>query len=389
MIGILSDKRFANTSLLAMGVCMILTSASGIARAVDPDIPRIQTSAERGSIQQEIELGAAYLAGRGVPRDEKQAAYWYEKAASAGDPVAQEQTGYFYQAGIGVERDPARAAQWFERAISGGLVSAKVNLGVLYIWGLGVRKDPAFAAQLFREAADKGSGMGACYLANLYLFGNGVPKDTDLAMHWLEVGVRRHNVLAQFDLALLLLKEPDHARHARAVRLLRDSAKAGRVAAKHQLALEVINEPDFARSPNEGVALLEEAASAGFWKSSVILGVLYRDGHGVTQDKKAAYYHFRIAVLQGGDETAGLLKNNIDTLASELDPSQTEALDREAAAWALKHSRHFEYVNLQGEDQKTFPAFALEYPENGQHAGLLIGGPDGESGQGSGEAFLP
>ena len=223
----------------------------------------------------------------------------------------------------------------------------------------------------------------------MYFFGIGVPKDSSQAMHWLEVAVKRHNVLAQFDLALLLLKKPDHASHERAVKLLRDSAKAGRVAAKHQLALELIQEPELARSPNEGITVLEEAAAAGFWRSSVVLGVLYRDGHEVTQDKKAAYYHFRIAMLQARNETATLLKNDISVLSSELDPSQIEALDREAAAWAQQHSRHFEYVDLQGEDQRAFPVFALEYPENGKHAGLLLGAPDGESGQGFGEAFLP
>src|SRR6202008_5000213 len=77
-------------------------------------ITRIQSRAGPGPVAQEMELGAAYLAGRGVPRDEKKAAYWYEKAANAGDPGAQQQIGYFYQAGIGVGRDPARAAQWFE-----------------------------------------------------------------------------------------------------------------------------------------------------------------------------------------------------------------------------------------------------------------------------------
>src|SRR5579863_78361 len=86
---------------------LFVISQPRTARAINPDIPRMQAGAERGSIQQQIELAAAYLAGRGVPRDEKQAAYWYQKAANAVDPGAQQQIGFFYQAGIGVERDPA------------------------------------------------------------------------------------------------------------------------------------------------------------------------------------------------------------------------------------------------------------------------------------------
>ena len=34
----------------------------------------------------------------------------------------------------------------------------------------------------------------------------------------------------------------------------------------------------------------------------MLLGILARDGNGVPKDSKAAYYHFRVACLQGGDE---------------------------------------------------------------------------------------
>ena len=143
MAGRHSERVIYIVSFLITATTVVGLMQPLVSYAVDPDIPRIQAEAKGGSISREIELGAAYLAGHGVARDEKQAAYWYEKAANSGDPAAQEQIGYFYQAGIGVERDPARAAQWFERAVAGGLISAKVNLGVAYVWGLGVRKDPA------------------------------------------------------------------------------------------------------------------------------------------------------------------------------------------------------------------------------------------------------
>jgi TPR repeat protein len=79
-------------------------------KALEPDIPHSTGGKEPGSIQQQIELAAAYLTGRGVNRDEKMGAYWYEKAAAAGQPRAQEQIGYFYQIGLaarGVSSDSA------------------------------------------------------------------------------------------------------------------------------------------------------------------------------------------------------------------------------------------------------------------------------------------
>jgi TPR repeat protein len=367
-----------------LSVLIITTTVAGFGQRrasyiVDPDIPRIETGAEGGSISREIELGAAYLTGRGVARDEKQAARWYEKAANSGDPAAQEEIGYFYQAGIGVERDPARAAQWFERAVAGGLISAKVNLGVAYVWGLGVRKDPAFAVQLFREAAKKGSGMGACYLGDMYYFGVGVPKSESDARHWFEVGSKLHNIAAKSDLALLLLHHPDKDSQDRAIRLLREASSGGSVAAKHQLGLEMIRMPEFSRSSNEAIKLLEEAAFDGYWKSSAALGVLSRDGKAVAKDNKVAYYHFRVAALQGGEKAATVLAKDIKTLTSQLEPAQVLEVDQEAKVWVQKHNRSLDFVNLHNDFANSFPAFALEHSQNDIHAALLMEAPDTEA----------
>lgn len=307
--------------------------------AREADITRIQSRAEHGSVAQEMELGAAYLAGRGVARDEKKAAYWYEKAANAGDPGAQQQIGYFYQLGIGVDRDPERAAKWFERAVAGGLTSAKVNLGVAYVLGLGVRKDPEFAAQFFREAVKKGNGTAACYLGDMYYFGMGVPKDASEARSWFEAGAKFHDARAQFNLAMMLFQQ-DNLTSKDVIMLLRDSTRAGYVPAMYQLALFIVHNPALAASPTEAIDLLEDAAADGSWRSSALLGILARDGRaGITQNKRIAYYHFRIAVLQGGDSATTLLANDLHLLTSELAVSNISSLDSEATEWMEKHKR--------------------------------------------------
>ena len=161
MTGHRSERAFSILPGAIIASMLFAISQSRTALAIDPDIPRIQVGAERGSIQQQIELAAAYLAGRGVPRDEAQAAYWYEKAANAGDPGAQQQIGFFYQAGIGVKRDPARAAQWFGRAVSGGLISAKVNLGVAYVWGLGRAQRPCLCGSTLSRGSTERQWSGS------------------------------------------------------------------------------------------------------------------------------------------------------------------------------------------------------------------------------------
>ena len=382
----LRDRNYS-TSLVPLFILAIglfgITQAAG---AIDPEVPRTQAGAEKGSVSQEIELGAAYFAGRGVPRDEKRAAYWYEKAANSGDPAAQLHIGYFYQAGIGVTRDPTRAARWFERAVAGGLVEAKIDLGVAYIWGLGVRKDPAFAADLFREAADKHSGAGACYLADLYFKGWGVPRDESKAIHWFEVGAKYHDPVAEYNLGFIL-STPEKGQYAKAAKLLRESAAAGYVPAKHQLGLLATNRPELAASPGENVTLLEEAAADGFWKSSVVLGVLARDGRGVTKNPETAYLHFRIAILQGNADTARLLAKDIRDLSSGLGKAEIESLDSKAAVWMQTHSHPLQFAPLQNHYDRAFPAYALEYPEEGVHAGKLIAAPETDGGQDIGSTF--
>lgn len=59
-----------------------------------------------------------YSRGLGVPRDQKQAAAWYSKAADQGYAVAQYNLGVIYERGQGVRQDYARANMWFNLAAS-------------------------------------------------------------------------------------------------------------------------------------------------------------------------------------------------------------------------------------------------------------------------------
>lgn len=372
----LHNQRFVSAlTLLILGLGAVIIGSPYLVWAVSPDIPHIQAAAERGSVQEEIELGAAYFMGRGVERDEKQAAYWYEKAANSGDPAAQRQIGYFYMAGIGVVRDPARAVRWFERAIAGGLMSAKVNLGVAYLWGTGVREDDSLAAKYFQEAAEKGYGPGACYMGTLYYYGKGVQKNLVEARRWYEIGSKLHDARSKHNLALMIASEDGRPSKERVAKLLRESAKAGFVPAFHQLGLFLVLNPDIARAPDEAKTALESAAGAGYWKSSVVLGIMARDGYKMPKDLSAAYVHFRIALLQSENAAAKLLSVDFKTLSSELTQAQMQSLDVDAGQWFNKHQLKLEYLFENGEDRTEFPAFALESPEMGVHAGRLLNTP--------------
>jgi TPR repeat protein len=358
--------------LSALTLAGFLVFTSG-AFAGPGNIPNVQAEPQPHTIDQQIKLANDYFVGRGVVQDFQQSAYWFEKAAQAGDPRAQLQTGYFYEAGIGVAKNPALAAHWYQLAASNGLATAKVNLAVLYFWGNGLKEDQPFAARLLREAAAKGSGRAACYLGDMYYSGVGVPQDRAVGEEWYLRGAGLHDPQAEYNLGLLFFDRKDHVHDLRkAAELLRESVAAGYAPAMYALGLLLARNPNLANSPRETITLLNDSAKAGIWKSSMILGVLARDGKSVPLDSNSAYYHFRVAALQGGQQVQELLAYDLRQLSARLSPDQISSLDAEAVDWYSQHHVVLEFVSREKENRARFPDYALAFPEDSSHAVQML-----------------
>jgi TPR repeat protein len=168
----------------------------------------------------------------------------------------------------------------------------------------------------------------------------------------------------------------DHAHDlSKAAKLLRQSAAAGFVPAMQALGLLLTNHPELADSREEARPLLEAAANAGSWKSSVVLGILARDGVGDMPGPEAAYYHFQIAILQGGEPAKDLLSNDMIALTGKLDEQRRAALTSKAASWFSEHKTVAIFVFKDSKYAKRFPASALAAPQNGAYAGILQPAP--------------
>lgn len=371
---LLESRRRRAFAVILASCCVLFYAPKKIVAALgaEPDIPSITAAPEPRSVDEQVQLAGDYLAGHGIAQDSKLAAYWYEKAAGAGDPRAELQIGYFYEAGIGVTKDPARAAHWYQLAASGGLVRAKVSLAIAYLWGTGVPANEKLALKLLNEAANH-SGLAACYLGDFYAFGIGVPKDQGTAEQWYRKGASLHDPMAEFALGTLLFEGKDHAHDPiAAASFFRESAASGYVPAMASLGLLLVRNPALARSPGEAADLLNRAANAGNWRSSALLGVLARDGNGIPQDNKAAYYHFRVACLQGGDEARKLLANDLRMLSTKLGSSAVQEIDSDAEHWFAQHHFVLAFVDREGESPGGFPELALANPEKGEHAERLL-----------------
>jgi TPR repeat protein len=86
-----------------------------------------------------------YAVGAGTGKDPAEAMRWYQKAAEAGNVVAQCRLAGGYLFGIGVPPDSTQAAAWFRKAAAQGVTFAQYELGSMYESGEGVNQDYAEA----------------------------------------------------------------------------------------------------------------------------------------------------------------------------------------------------------------------------------------------------
>lgn len=123
--------RFRNLSDLGnVNARMILSAvydkSKDISRDSDPDtvtqdplVRWYRKAAARGNARIQYDLGLIYDAGvLGVPRDHGEALRWYMKAAELGHADSQHTLGYMFATGEGVKRDDVQAHFWLDIAAS-------------------------------------------------------------------------------------------------------------------------------------------------------------------------------------------------------------------------------------------------------------------------------
>jgi len=85
------------------------------------------------------------IADYGQAKDQKQAAYWYRRAAEQGLAEAQYSLGRLYATGKGVPHDEEQATMWVRAAASQGFPAAEARLGTRYAAGKGTTQEDRLA----------------------------------------------------------------------------------------------------------------------------------------------------------------------------------------------------------------------------------------------------
>lgn len=233
----------------------------------------LQKAAEQGNAQAQSILGACYLEGGGVTRNENEGAKWLTKAAEQGLSGAQLPLGVCYFNGVGVSKDAKEAVRWFTKAAEQGSPEAELNLAKCYSQGTGTDANQIEANKWFAKAAEHGNPLAQCTLGARYSSGNGVTKDN---------------------------KE--------AARLFAKAAEQGMPEAQFFLAGCYFSGLGVARNEEEAIKLLVKAAKSNYPLAQYNLGSCYYKGTGIAKDLKKAVYYLEAAQKNGCQEDNNLLK---------------------------------------------------------------------------------
>lgn len=136
----------------------------------------IRKAADQGVADAQVHLAQIYLNGKGVPKDEAEAARWYRKVVDQGNEpkvtslggdalvfskMAHLNLGEMYENGKGVPKDEVEAARLYRIVADRGWADGQYQLGALYESGRGVQKNVAEAVRWYQLAARQGNKRGA------------------------------------------------------------------------------------------------------------------------------------------------------------------------------------------------------------------------------------
>lgn len=213
-------------------------------------IANYRRAIELGDSSSAVELGNAYRNGKGVAKDDQEAARLYRLGAIWGNRVAQNNLAVVLDRGEGVTTDPAAARHWYLRSLLQGHGGGGAGLGDIYQHGRGVRQDARIAAKYFRWGAELGHAGSQNALGDLLWNGDGVDKNRAEAVRWYAKASAQGNLDAQFSLAYAYrFGDGVEQSWERAVTGYRQCAENGNVSCQHDLGYILLHGPEPTTSP--------------------------------------------------------------------------------------------------------------------------------------------
>jgi hypothetical protein len=153
-------------------------------------------------------VGSAYFKAQRMP--EAAAHFW--AAATKGDARGASALGAMYVRGQGVARDDKTGVFWLTKAANAGNRGAQFTLATLYDEGVGVAPDLERANQLYRASAEQRYAPAAKALAVNLELGRGTARDRQQAIVWMQQAAAEGD--SEAPLFVTTLTQPDTPRFA-------------------------------------------------------------------------------------------------------------------------------------------------------------------------------
>jgi hypothetical protein len=207
--------------------------------ALELALPR----AKLGDPASQTLVAELYARGLGLPKDMKEAAFWYAAAAEAGDTAARLKFALLLLEGRFVDKDRDKARELMRLAADAGNSSAQFNYGQLLITDQPGDEGVKRALPYMTQAAENGIADAQFALAQIYAYGVGLPAaDPEKARGWLVRAARSGYDTAQLDLAVWLIDgiggETDYTT---GFAWMRRAANTGNVMAQNRLSHLYVN----------------------------------------------------------------------------------------------------------------------------------------------------
>jgi TPR repeat protein len=133
----------------------------------------------------ELEIGRSFAYGRGVAKDQSQAAFWYRKAAEQGNAEAQYELGFLYLTGDGLTKNEDEAKVWLAKAAKQGDSNTLAAIDREYVEaGRKLTKNAPEALKWYAPSADRGGCLSQFSLGLIYAERLDVP-NLKQAYKWL------------------------------------------------------------------------------------------------------------------------------------------------------------------------------------------------------------
>jgi hypothetical protein len=123
----------------------------------------LDKAAKAGNAMAQLRLAMLYGQGDGVPRNIKTAIYWYTQAAQAGEPGSQAELATYYEEGDVIPEDWSMAMRLYQASAMQGWMKGQFGFGRCYEFGIGVPQNRQQAIAWFARSGAQGNAKGTYF----------------------------------------------------------------------------------------------------------------------------------------------------------------------------------------------------------------------------------